>query len=156
MIQKRHSKNFNTFFCTFFKNVEISAKKRSKYGFDLPIVSSDTSVVVSHEFWAKVSLHRIKKNVYRNLCRFIEGIAELEMVFIASSVRRKQISIFLSLYREKKFGFEIIVSLYSIFSSELVYRCRFNRYIFEYRCPPLPITSYTLMDHELAPMAMDH
>jgi hypothetical protein len=31
-----------------------------------------------------------------------------------------------------------IVSLYSIFFSTTVYLYRFNRYIFEYRCPSLP------------------
>ncbi len=32
-----------------------------------------------------------------------------------------------------------IVSLYSIFFSKIVYQYRFNRYIFEYRCPPMYI-----------------
>jgi hypothetical protein len=31
-----------------------------------------------------------------------------------------------------------IVSLYSIFFSKIVYQYRFNRYISEYRCPPMP------------------
>jgi hypothetical protein len=33
----------------------------------------------------------------------------------------------------------IIVSLYSIFFSKIVYLYRFKRYIFENRCPPLVI-----------------
>jgi hypothetical protein len=31
-----------------------------------------------------------------------------------------------------------IVSLYLIFFSKIMYLYRFKRYIFEYRCPPLP------------------
>ncbi len=34
-----------------------------------------------------------------------------------------------------------IVSLYSIFFSKIVYQYRFNRYIFEYRCPPMSISN---------------
>ncbi len=46
---------------------------------------------------------------------------------------------FLSLHRWKKILANKIVSLYSIFFSKIVYLYRFNRYIFEYRCPPLVI-----------------
>jgi hypothetical protein len=38
---------------------------------------------------------------------------------------------------EKKILPNKIVSLYLIFFSKIVYRYCFNRYIFEYRCPPL-------------------
>jgi hypothetical protein len=37
---------------------------------------------------------------------------------------------------EKNFAFKI-VSLYSIFFSKIVYQYRFNRYLFENRCPSL-------------------
>jgi len=56
---------------------------------------------------------------------------------IGLPVRRKLFGFFLSLHRGQKFWVEKIVSLYSIFFRQTVCRCRFNRYIFEYRCPPL-------------------
>jgi hypothetical protein len=60
------------------------------------------------------------------LYRFIGAGKSFFLVFsIASSV--------------KKILANKIVSLYSIFFSKIVYLYRFNRYIFEYRCPPLLI-----------------
>jgi hypothetical protein len=41
-----------------------------------------------------------------------------------------------------------IVSLYLIFFSKIVYQYRFNRYIFEYRCPPM------LLREERSPICM--
>jgi hypothetical protein len=63
------------------------------------------------------------KLVFGFFYRFI-GAGKLYLVFsIASS--------------EKKILPNKIVSLYLIFISKIVYRYCFNRYIFEYRCPPL-------------------
>jgi hypothetical protein len=56
---------------------------------------------------------------------------------IASSVQENFFSVFSIASSVKKTLPFKIVSLYSIFFSKIVYQDRFNRYIFEYRCPSL-------------------
>jgi hypothetical protein len=61
---------------------------------------------------------------------------------IASSVQENFFSVFsIASSAKKTFPFKI-VSLYSIFFSKIVYQYRFNRYIFEYRCPSLAICAW--------------
>jgi hypothetical protein len=69
--------------------------------------------------------------------RFI-GAGKLFFGFsIASSVQENFFSVFSIASSVKKTLPFKIVSLYSIFFSKIVYQYRFNRYIFEYRCPSL-------------------
>ncbi len=72
--------------------------------------------------------------LYRQKCRFI---AQHLTNFIASSVHENCCLVFSIASSVTKILANIIVSLYSIFFSKIVYLYRFKRYIFENRCPPL-------------------
>jgi hypothetical protein len=82
----------------------------------------------------------VQENVFFGyFYRFI-GAGKLFSVFsIASSVQENLLSVFSIASSVKKTLPYKIVSLYSIFFSKIVRQYRFNRYIFEYRCPSLCI-----------------
>jgi hypothetical protein len=69
--------------------------------------------------------------------RFI-GAGKLVLSFFYRFIRAGKLFLVFSIASlEKKILPNKIVSLYLIFFSKIVYRYCFNRYIFEYRCPPL-------------------
>jgi hypothetical protein len=84
--------------------------------------------------------------------RFI-GAGKLFSFFsIASSVQENFLSVFSIASSVKKILPNKIVMLYSIFFSKIVFWYRFNRYIFEYRCPSL--TTCPLWSIELSRLSM--
>jgi hypothetical protein len=72
-----------------------------------------------------VSLHQRNSQIWSDL--------------IASSVQENFCLVFSIASSVTKILANKIVSLYSIFFSKIWYLYRFKRYIFEYRCPPLPV-----------------
>jgi hypothetical protein len=72
-----------------------------------------------------VSLHQRNSQIWSDL--------------IASSVQENFCLVFSIASSVTKILANKIVSLYSIFFSKIWYLYRFKRYIFEYRCPPLPL-----------------
>jgi hypothetical protein len=68
--------------------------------------------------------------------RFI-GAGKLVFGFFYRFIGAGKLGVFYGFISEKEILPNKIVSLYLIFFSIIVYRYRFNRYIFEYRCPPL-------------------
>ncbi len=79
--------------------------------------------------------------MYRQKCRFI---AQHLTNFIASSVQENCCLVFSIASSVTKILANIIVSLYSVFFSKIVYLYRFKRYIFENRCPPLVVGTLTV------------
>ncbi len=83
-----------------------------------------------------LSLHRCRKTFFQFFSIASSVQENFFSVFsIASSVQENFLSVFSIASSVKKTLPYKIVSLYSIFFSKIV--CRFNRYIFEYRCPSL-------------------
>ncbi len=122
-----------------------------------------------------LSLHRCRKTFFGFFYRFIGAVKLFSVFSITSSVKENFFSVFSVassvlenfffgfFYRfigagELFFGFSFASSVkkkfwpkiffpFFIFFSKILYRCCFNRYIFEYRCPPLPGSMYLPLVH---------
>ncbi len=79
-----------------------------------------------------------KTCLYRQKCRII---ARNLTNFIASSVQEIFCLVFSIASSVTKILENKIISLNSIFFLKIMYLYRFKRYIFEYRCPPLLVSS---------------
>jgi hypothetical protein len=78
------------------------------------------------------------KNILsRNLCRFIKGIHKLEPILSLHRRRKIFVVLFSIALLVKKIYPTKLYRFIPFFSSKIVYRYCFNRYIFEYRCPPM-------------------
>ncbi len=88
-----------------------------------------------------------EKLVFCFFYRFI-GVGELFFGFFYRFICAGKLILVLSIPSsvKKTFPFKV-VSLYSIFFSKIVYQYRFNRYVFEYRCPSLvPVNIFSFLN----------
>ncbi len=127
---------------TFFSVFSIASSVQENFCSVFSIASSVKEIF----FLFFLSLHLSRKTFFGFYYRFI-GAGKLFSVFsIASSVQEKFFLAFSIASLVKKNFLNKIVLLYSIFFSKIVFRYRFNRYIFEYRCPSLGVSISFLVD----------
>ncbi len=107
---------------------------------------------MGHSTWPESSVALIN-TIFR--IAVIDTFLRMDCVCVASSVKLLYLEILYRFIGAGKIFFSVFsiassvtkilankfVSLYSIFFLKIVHWYRFNRYIFEYRCPPMGMTT---------------